>query len=193
MVDRFAYVKHRAYHSWQLVFRNPADFMKSAWNLVDFTWNLPDFTWNLPDFMKSARNPADFMKSRMWAFGWSPSIGFSSERPTSSHPGGDNSMTSRVPHPKLPHPNFNQIMMSMQNMQKTDFPLFDVICCDVRFCTIWQAIIGDSQPLLGYFSFETVSNVCLHVNTWRHNDTMRLITRYLVHLHCFTTSGILPI
>ena len=27
--------KHRAYHSWQLVFRNP----------VDFTWNPPDFMW----------------------------------------------------------------------------------------------------------------------------------------------------
>ena len=38
--------KHRAYHSWQLVFRNPADFTLdftgkirriSPWNLVDFT------------------------------------------------------------------------------------------------------------------------------------------------------------
>ena len=29
------------------------DFMKSAWNLPDFTWNPPDFTWNPPDFMKS--------------------------------------------------------------------------------------------------------------------------------------------
>ena len=43
---------------------NPPDFMKSIWNPVDFTWNLPDF-----------------MKSRMWAFGWSPSIGLSFERP----------------------------------------------------------------------------------------------------------------
>ena len=30
--------------------------------------------------VKSARNPPDFMKSRMWAFGWSPSIGLSYER-----------------------------------------------------------------------------------------------------------------
>ena len=39
-------IKHRAYHSWQLVFRNPPDFMKSGGFQV-----------------KSAQNPADFMKS----------------------------------------------------------------------------------------------------------------------------------
>ena len=37
--------KHRRYHSWQLVFRNP----------VDFTWNPADFMWKPVDFMKSGR------------------------------------------------------------------------------------------------------------------------------------------
>ena len=63
-------LKHRAYHSWQLVFRNhvwnPADFMceihmKSARFHLKSVRNLLDFTWNLPDFMKSVRNLPDFM------------------------------------------------------------------------------------------------------------------------------------
>ena len=40
--------KHKPYHSWQLVFRNPPGFMRISWNLVDFTWNPVDFmksTW----------------------------------------------------------------------------------------------------------------------------------------------------
>ena len=37
-------IKHRAYHSWQLVFRNPADFTPE---IRQISWNLPDFT----DFM----------------------------------------------------------------------------------------------------------------------------------------------
>ena len=49
-------------HSWQLVFRNPADFTREIW--LDFTWN-----------------PPNFMKSRMWAFAWWSSIGLSFERP----------------------------------------------------------------------------------------------------------------
>ena len=49
-------VKHWAYHSWQLVFRNPADF--SRWN----PYKIRRISW-------------------MWAFGWSPSIGLSFERP----------------------------------------------------------------------------------------------------------------
>ena len=44
-------IKHTAYHSWQLAFRNPADFMceirtKSAGFQVKSVWNPPDFTWN---------------------------------------------------------------------------------------------------------------------------------------------------
>ena len=82
--------KHRPYHSWQLVFRNPADFVKSwdiafplhSMKLKSFCWVIwfirflggfheihMTSAWNLPDFMKSARfikstwNPPDFMKS----------------------------------------------------------------------------------------------------------------------------------
>ena len=62
---------------------NLLDFMKSIWNLADFTWNLLDFTWNPLDF---TWNPLDFMKSRMWAFGWSPSIGLFFERPNMGLP-----------------------------------------------------------------------------------------------------------
>ena len=47
-----------------------------------------DLTWNLPDFTKSARfhvKSAGFHEIRriswIWAFGWSPSIGLSFERP----------------------------------------------------------------------------------------------------------------
>ena len=52
--------KHRAYHSWQLVFRNRFH----PWNPADFTWNLPDFTpWNPLDF---TWNPPDFMNMSFW-------------------------------------------------------------------------------------------------------------------------------
>ena len=83
-------------------------------------------------------------------------------------------MSSRIPRPTvpgpaLPHQNFSPIMMFTQNMWKTDFALLDIICYDIgydiTFCTTWWAIIGDSQTLLGYFSFETMSNVCLRGNT----------------------------
>ena len=65
---------------------------------MDFTWNPPDFTWNphktcqiSPEIctksggfhLKSARFHEIRRNSWMWAFGWSPSIGLSFERPTS--------------------------------------------------------------------------------------------------------------
>ena len=77
-------LKHRAYHSWQLAFQNPADF------ICEIRQISPEIhTKNLPDFMKSIRNPADFtwnpyeihQISWMWAFAWWSSIGLSFERP----------------------------------------------------------------------------------------------------------------
>ena len=96
---------------------------------------------------------------------------------TNSHPGGDNSMSSYIP-----RPNFSPITMSTPNMHKTDFALFDIVCYDVGYditfhTTSWEIIV-DSQPLFGHFSFETMSNVCLHVNTWRHNKHYRLYPSY---------------
>ena len=51
--------KYRAYHSWQLVFRNPADFMKSVRNLPDFTWNpykIRRISWNLYEICRISWN-----------------------------------------------------------------------------------------------------------------------------------------
>ena len=59
--------------------------LKSARNLADFTWNLLDFmksTWNLHKIHRISWNPHEIRRiSWMWAFGWSPSIGLSFERP----------------------------------------------------------------------------------------------------------------
>ena len=75
--------KHRAYHSWQLVFRNLADFM---WKHdIAFPWHsikLKSFSWNIwfisfvdGFHMKSAGfceihqiswNPLDFMNVKFW-------------------------------------------------------------------------------------------------------------------------------
>ena len=79
--------KHRPYHSWQLVFRNPADFMKSwdiafplhSMKLKSFCWVIwfirfsggfheihMKSAWNPPDFMKFSWNPPDFKIMSFW-------------------------------------------------------------------------------------------------------------------------------
>ena len=49
-------LEHRAYHSWQLVFRNPADFTHEIWQISPrfHPWNLADFTQISP--VKSTQN-----------------------------------------------------------------------------------------------------------------------------------------
>ena len=84
--------KHRAYHSWQLVFRNhvwnpadldPLDFMKSVRNLLDFTWNPYEICQISPEIRRISWNPYEIRRiSWMWAFAWWSSVGLSFERPT---------------------------------------------------------------------------------------------------------------
>ena len=80
--------KNRAYHSWQLVFRNPADFtpeirriscVKSGRFHLKSIWNLPDFTWN--PYKICQISPEIRRISWMWAFAWWSSVGLSFERP----------------------------------------------------------------------------------------------------------------
>ena len=70
------YQKHRAYHSWQLVFRNPPDFMKSGgFQQVKSVRNPADFTWNPPDFMNVSfwvitKYRSFFRKTNNWMHDW---------------------------------------------------------------------------------------------------------------------------
>ena len=88
-IHRVKYIKHRAYHSWQLVFRNPADFMCEIWRI---SWNLYKICMKSAGFhLKSGRFHEIHMKSAgfheirriswMWAFAWWSSIGLSFQRP----------------------------------------------------------------------------------------------------------------
>ena len=74
----------------------PREICRISWNLADFTWNLHKIRMKSSRFhlksagfhlkssrfhLKSAGFPEIHRISWMWAFGWSPSIGLSFERP----------------------------------------------------------------------------------------------------------------
>ena len=86
-------LKHRAYHSWQLVFRNHVwksgrFHLKSIWNLPDFTWNRYEIcwiSWNPYEIRQISWNPYEIHRISMNVSfcAWWSSIGLSFERPTS--------------------------------------------------------------------------------------------------------------
>ena len=52
--------KHRAYHSWQLAFRNPADFMCEIWwispEILWISWNPYEIQWISPEICQISWN-----------------------------------------------------------------------------------------------------------------------------------------